>query len=261
MGPCSAPPPPITPPSRCFPSAWCSSPGWALSNSIPRSSKRNGRTCSKRVADNVSPWLADQLGDILTGVQERATLGGPLGLLALLLGGHRHLHAIEQRLARIWGSTDPSVKSWLAAVRAALWDRLSAFLTLLAIGAALLIVVFLGDVVLAAVRPYVVKLPAGGLTWRSLQSLLAIGCDTVLLGAIYHTLPKAHVPWRAALGGGLLAAVIWAIGRYLLLCLVVGEQYSAYGVLGALMGVMLWFYYASAVVFLGAEFVHALSEE
>lgn len=39
------------------------------------------------------------------------------------------------------------------------------------------------------------------------------------------------------------------------------DQYSAYGVLGALMGVMLWFYYASAVVFLGAEFVHALSEK
>jgi uncharacterized BrkB/YihY/UPF0761 family membrane protein len=47
-----------------------------------------------------------------------------------------------------------------------------------------------------------------------------------------------------------------------LLCLVVvAEQYSAYGVLGVLMGVMFWYYFASVVVFLGAEFVHALSEE
>jgi len=51
------------------------------------------------------------------------------------------------------------------------------------------------------------------------------------------------------------------IDRYLLLSWVIGETYSAYGVVGSLMGVMLWYYYASAVVFLGAEFVRALSEE
>jgi membrane protein len=69
------------------------------------------------------------------------------------------------------------------------------------------------------------------------------------------------VPWKAAIGGGLLAAVVWAIGRWLLLLLVVGKQYSAYGILGALMGIMFWYYFASVVVFLGAEFVHALSED
>jgi membrane protein len=213
-----------------------------------------------RVSENVSPWLAGQLDGILAAVQARATLGGPLGLLALLLAAIGIFMQLENILARIWGSPEPTVKGWLAAIRAALWDRLLAFLTLLVIGI-LLIAVFLTDVVLAGIRPYLVELPAGRLTWRSVQSLVAIGCDTVLLGAIYHTLPKVQVSWRAALGGGLLAAVVWAIGRYLLLCLVVGEQYSAYGVLGALMGVMLWFYYASAVVFLGAEFVRALSED
>lgn len=101
-------------------------------------------------------------------------------------------------------------------------------------------------------------MPAGRSTWQILQSLSTIACDAALLGTIYRVLPQARVRWSSALGGGLLAALVWSAGRYVLLSLIVGERFSAYGVVGALMGVMLWFYYASAVVFLGAEFVHAL---
>jgi len=211
-----------------------------------------------RVAKNVSPWLAGQLDDVLFAVQARAMLGGPLGLLALLLAAIGIFMQLENVFARIWAPSQPTAIGWLAAIRAALWDRLMAFLTLLTIGA-MLIAVFLTDVILAGIRSFVVDLPAGRYTWQFVQSLVAIGCDAVLLGTLYHALPKAPVRWGAALGGGLVTAVVWAIGRYFLLLLVVGEQYSAYGILGALMGVMLWFYYASAVVVLGAEFVHALS--
>jgi membrane protein len=67
------------------------------------------------------------------------------------------------------------------------------------------------------------------------------------------------VRWKEALVGGLLAAIVWAIGKAILLSFLIGEKYSAYGVIGASIGVMLWFYYASAVVFLGAEVVRALA--
>ena len=212
-----------------------------------------------RVGENVSPWLAGQLDDVLSVVQAQAMLSGPLGLLALLLAAIGIFMQLESIFARIWAPSKPAAAGWLAAIRAALWDRLLAFLTLLAIGA-MLIAVFLTDMILTGIRSFVVELPAGQHTWQLVQWLVPIGCDAVLLGTIYRVLPKAPVRWGAALGGGLLAAVVWAIGRRLLLLLLVGEQYSAYGVVGALMGVMLWFYYASAVVILGAEFVHALGE-
>jgi membrane protein len=213
-----------------------------------------------RVAKNVSPWLSGQLDTILSGVQAKAMLGGPLGLLALILGAIGIFMQLENVFARIWDGREPRVPGWGAAIRAALWDRALAFLTLLAIGS-LLVVVFFTDVVLVNLRPIVVDLPAGRLAWRVVQSMATIGCDTVLLAMIYHVLPQARVRWKAALGGGLMAATVWSIGQSVLLALVVGEQYSAYGIVGALMGVMFWFYYASAVVFLGAEFTRALSME
>jgi len=119
--------------------------------------------------------------------------------------------------------------------------------------------VFWADVILVAIRSLVVQLPAGKLTWQIVQPLTSIVCVTLLLGTIYKVLPKAPVRWQEALGGGLLASVVWAIGKSILLSFVIGNKYSAYGILGASIGVMFWFYYASAVVFLGAEFVRALA--
>jgi membrane protein len=212
------------------------------------------------VANNANPWLAGEVQSILSGVQNEAVFGGPLGLAAIVLAAIGVFVQLENVFARIWHSPESAETGWLAAIREALWNRLSAFLTLLAIGA-MLLVVFVTDIVLSGVRSYLGEYPGGRFAWKGLQTLITIGCDGVLLATIYYVLPKVRVPWRAALGGGLLAAAIWAVGRWLLLLMVVGKSYSAYGVLGALMGIMIWFYFASIVVFFGAEFVRALSEE
>ena len=55
-------------------------------------------------------------------------------------------------------------------------------------------------------------------------------------------------------------AITWQIGQYLLALFVIGDKYSAYGVIGSLIAVMIWFYYASAAVFLGGEFVRRWAE-
>ena len=72
---------------------------------------------------------------------------------------------------------------------------------------------------------------------------------------IYRVIPKRHVPWLQAIGGGLVAGVAWEIGRQLLALLIVGKSYTAYGVIGSFIVLMLWFYYAGLVLLFGAEFV------
>ncbi len=211
-------------------------------------------------AQNVSPWLAGQLEDILTSVQSEATLGGPLGLLALILAAIGIFMQLESIVNRIWHTPGRVAGSWLGAIRDALWDRLLAFVILLAIGS-MLIVVFLADIVLAGLRHFLVQLPVGQLAWQIVPPLATVVGNALLLTVIYKVLPRAPVRWREALGGGLLAAVLWTVGQHVLLYLVVGEKYSAYGVFGALIALMFWFYYASAAVFIGAEFVRALAQQ
>jgi membrane protein len=212
------------------------------------------------LAGAAGPWLADQLRALLTGVKTRAGLGGPIGAVALVAAAIGMFIQFDYIFDRIWNIHPPESKSWLAYLRSILWDRVSAFLMLLSVSA-LLLAVFLANLVLAGIRPYVVQLPAGTVAWQWGQIGFTLVTNALLFGIIYKVLPKARVWWRHALTGGALVSLVWILGQQLLVSFVIGTHYSAYGVVGSFMAVMLWLYYAGAVIFLGAELVQALSHE
>lgn len=64
------------------------------------------------------------------------------------------------------------------------------------------------------------------------------------------------------LRGGVLAAVLWEVGRQTLTAYFLHLNYpSAYGIIGSFIAVMLWAYYAALVILFGAEYVRVLREE
>jgi membrane protein len=212
------------------------------------------------VAGNVSPWLAEQLGRLLEGVEMQAAIGGPAGILGVLAAAVGMFVQFDSLLDRIWKMPAHPRPGVLAIVRRALFDRFQAFLMLVGIGG-LVVLVFLTDLVLTAIEPYVVDLPAGQIMWRIGRTAITLGLNTLLFALIYKTLPRAPVRWRAALGGALPVAVAWEAGQYGLTAFLIGEKFSAYGVVGSFMAVMIWLYYASAAVFFGAELVQCLGQE
>ena len=217
------------------------------------------RQLLEAVSRTAGPWLGGQLQALLAGVRTRAGLGGPIGAITLLLGALGVFLQLDSMFNRIWGpkSNSPG-DSWLGTIRAALYSRLTAFLMLLAVGATLL-VIFLANIALAAVRPRIVELPFGHSAWHWGQLALTVVTNALLFGIIYRVLPKVPVRWRDALAGGALVSTIWMIGQQILVSWVIGEGYTAYGIVGSFIAVMLWLYYVSATIFLGAEFVQALS--
>lgn len=209
------------------------------------------------VADNFSPAVAQQLDSVLGQVKDNAGIGGPIGLLTLLVTAIGIFYQFDNIMAQIWGTPAPTQRGLLAAARTALIDRLAAFAMLLGIGL-LLIVVFLADMVLVGVRSYAGELPGVDVLWPVLQTTVSLAMNALLFATIYKVLPKAKVRWSDALAGGVLVAVTWLIGQKLLAMFVIGEKYTAYGVVGSFIAIMLWIYYASAVIFLGAEVVQSL---
>ncbi len=210
--------------------------------------------------EQIGPWLTEQLQIILSVIQDQAKVGGPLGLLVLLIAAIGIVLQLEAMFDRIWNTPNPVHKSWLAAVWSAVFGRCVAMLMLLGVGM-LLVVLFAANMVLFGIKAYVMALPVGPGAWHTIQTLFIITGNTLLLGLVYKAIPKAPVRWREAFCGSLLVASTWQIGQYLLALFVIGEKYSPYGVIGSLVAVMIWFYYASAAVFLGSEFVHALGPE
>src|SRR5207244_4487721 len=76
-----------------------------------------------------------------------------------------------------------------------------------------------------------------------------------LFAMIYKVLPDAQVAWRDVWVGALVTSLLFTVGK-LAIGLYLGQSATAstYGAAGALVTILLWVYYSSQIVFLGAEF-------
>ncbi len=194
---------------------------------------------------------------ILAEVETRASFSGPLALATLLLGAIGIFSQLESAFDRLWQSVTPHARGIRAAIVNALWNRLKAFLTLVALGVVLL-VAFVGNLLLAAMRTWAEDLDVGTSVWHAVQLGSSVALNAVVLMLLYKLIPRVAVRWRDAAGGGVAVAIIWQVGSQLLSRFIVGGNYSAYGVVGSFIAMMLWVYCASTLLFFGAQFVQVL---
>jgi Virulence factor BrkB len=123
----------------------------------------------------------------------------------------------------------------------------------LVIGFLLLVSLLLSSAVSGLAGYFGSSLPAPLLT--ALSSIVSFGVIIVLFAAIFKLLPDVKIQWRDVWMGALVTALLFEIGKFLL-ALYLGRQStsSAYGAATAVVLVLLWVYYASLILFFGAEF-------
>lgn len=86
-------------------------------------------------------------------------------------------------------------------------------------------------------------------------TLLAVAINVVMFALIYRFLPNAQVTWRQAFVGGAFMGVLWELAKQgFSLYLSRFDNYNKmYGSLGGLIILILWIYYTSMLLLLGAE--------
>ena len=90
--------------------------------------------------------------------------------------------------------------------------------------------------------------------------MVSIVVATALFAAIFRVLPDVKLGWRDTAVGGTATAILFSIGRWLIGAYLGRSSVgSAYGAAGSLVVVLAWVYYASLVVFLGAELTQVLA--
>src|SRR5262245_26066364 len=199
------------------------------------------------VAGEMSPWLAQQLEVLLEGIKAAAAVAGPLGIASLVLTAITVFVQIDASFDRIWNVTGPPSAGIWGSLRTALRDRLGAFLLL--IGLMVLSAALLSaNIILTSIRAYIMSWREGTALWPVFQAAVTWALNAVLFTALYKAIPKVPVRWRSAIEGGAFAAIVWFIGQHILEAFVISDKYTAYGILGSFLAVMLWMYYASAVV-------------
>ncbi len=207
---------------------------------------------------SMSPALADEVARLLSGVQDRAGTGVIVSFI-LLVGAIGIFSQLESAFDRLWHAVTPHERGVKAAILNALWNRLKAFLTLIGLGV-VVIVAFVSQLLLTGVQNWAQEehLSWTALLWPRLQFVLSLTLNAGALALIFKMIPRATVRWRDALIGGLLVAASWQIGAQIVSRYIVGGHYTAYGVVGSFIAMMLWVYCASILLFLGAQLVQVL---
>jgi membrane protein len=88
-----------------------------------------------------------------------------------------------------------------------------------------------------------------------LFALLAVALNIVMFAVIYRFLPNAKLTWREAFVGGAFMGVLWELAKqgFSFYLSRFGNYNKMYGSLGGLMILILWIFYTSMLLLLGAE--------
>jgi len=191
---------------------------------------------------------------------EKGTLSVVIGTALLLLGATTVFVQLQSSLNRIWKVEESSHGS-----ASVLWlfvkERLLSLAMVLAIGFLLLVSLVISAAV-AAIGEALGGVSNAGIVLESLNLLVSLAVVTVLFATIFKVLPDAPIAWRDVWVGAITTSVLFTIGKSLIgLYLGRASIGSLYGAAGSLVVMTMWVFYASMIVFLGAELTYLRSKE
>jgi len=175
-----------------------------------------------------------------------------VGVIILVIGATGIFGEMQDSLNKIWGLRTKTRKVWWKLIV----DRLISFSLILSLGFVLIVSLALNAVV-AALSARIGNLFAGmGETVLIvIDNLISLFVTTLLFGTIFKVLPDAKIKWKDVMIGAFITSLLFMLGKYGIgLYLGKSKLSSIYGAAGSVMIIMIWVYYSSAILYLGAVF-------
>jgi membrane protein len=210
--------------------------------------------------------LVDQLGTLLgTQVRELAKLvvesgrterfvfnaSGLISLGALLVSASTAFAQLQEAINRIWMIEAPAQTN-------AIWGwvrrRLLSLGMIAVIGFFLVITLVVSTLLSAA-------LTQEGWIWVAVNEALTLIVFTVAFAALFRFVPDEREQWWPILMGAFATAVLFDVGKWVLgAYLASSDQADAYGTSGSVVLLLVWVYYSSLIVLLGAGLTSWVSD-
>lgn len=93
-----------------------------------------------------------------------------------------------------------------------------------------------------------------------LQTLMALALMSLAFAVLIRELPDRRPRWREVLQGGLVAALLFSLGKHLFgLYLAKAGTADTFGAAGSLAVILMWLYFSAAVFLFGAQVAAALA--
>ncbi len=182
-----------------------------------------------------------------------------LSIVILILGATGIFSEIQDSLNKIWGLKVKTKKIWWKLIL----DRLISFSLIVSIGFVLM--VSLG--VNAIIAIFSNKLNAFFTSGETmllpvLDNLISFITSVFLFAIIFKVLPDAKIKWKDVLVGSLITAFLFTVGKAGISYYVgKSNMMSVYGAAGSVIVILVWTYYSSVILYLGAVFTKIYSKE
>ena len=188
--------------------------------------------------------------------QKSGGIAAIVAFVTLILGATGVFAQLQSSLNRIW-EVEPKPGHFL---KDFLRKRLLSFAIVLAIGFVLMVSLVLSAGI-EALQTWAADRMGGEALWMQwANALVSFLLFTIFFAMIYRILPDARIPWRDVWLGAVSTAILFVIGKWAIgLYLGRTASTSTFGAAGSLIVVLLWVFYASLIVLLGAEFTRAYS--
>ncbi|HTE00514.1 MAG TPA: YihY/virulence factor BrkB family protein [Mucilaginibacter sp.] len=208
----------------------------------------------------VGSQAAVQIQEIIKNLQVSGKTGIALiiGMSILLIGASSIFIEIQDSLNIIWRVKAKPKRGWVKLLQ----NRFLSFSLIVSLGFLLLVSLILNIAINALSERLAHFL--GGVTVVLLSVInlvLTLIVIAVLFGIIFKVLPDVKIKWRDVRTGAIFTAVLFVLGQYLIsLYIKYTAQGSAYGAAGSIIVILIWIYYTSAILYIGAEFTQVYAE-
>ena len=189
----------------------------------------------------------------------RGTIATIIGIVTMVVGATGIFVEMQDSLNAVW---EVNVSTTF---RQGIWALFRARLLSLAVIAGLaflLLVSLIASAVLSGFGGWLAaKFGDGVAGFQTINLFLSFSLAAFLFAIIFKILPDRRVLWKNVLVGSLATAALFVVGKYLIgLYLGTAAVGSPFGAAGSLVIVLVWVYYSTQIMFLGAAFTRVYSE-
>ena len=209
------------------------------------------------VSSEGSEALASQLETLLEQVQKGAAVSTPLGIAVLGCSLISIFYHMQKSFDLVWGIRLGTQDNRVKEIRDYVLVEVIHFVVWLG-----LVLLMLALFTLSVASSVWLALPRHpNLLVEGLTIILSLSATTVVFMLLYRLHPRGHVHWIDAFAAAAIGSVFWEVARQLLAVVLTNGRYSAYGVVGSFLAVMIWLYVGNSILYLGAMFVRATQLE
>ncbi len=204
----------------------------------------------------LGPQGAEIVQELILNASNTSVAATAVGLITMIIGATSVLGQLESSLNQIWNVAPRPGRRYASIVT----TRAKHLSLILGMGLLLLLSLAISTALAAVDETLALRAPKLAVLLLTVHIAVSLFLSATMFAAVFKALPDTRIPWRDVWLGGLVTAILFAVGRGLIAAyLGRAAPQSVYGAAGSVFALLLWIYYSAQIILIGAEFTEVYS--